>query len=143
MVIAVNKLLSSVTKNPTPRVEAHRIRRVTFEINATATLYPALTPVAFANDTLEWVVWAFAGSATEADHIKGFMWPDGILLSTTEQVVGLVMTEGKCSRHDVQAARPSGETEGNLDTSLRQDHLHVRGLYIDDLADILYDGLDT
>lgn len=81
------------------------------------------------------------GSDDETDHIKGFLWPNAATLEKSggDDVVAHVLVRGRVSRHDVQAVRPAGESEGDLDTALRDD-LALRGLDVEDLDQLRYDS---
>lgn len=92
------------------------------------TLTP-LTPVTFNTSTSKWVVWA-NGGANGTGTIKGFVWPNPVVLSGTGDVLGQVVTSGQINFGDV--VLPGGETLANLKIAcrdgLRQIGIDMEGL---------------
>lgn len=96
-----------------------------------AETYPRGTPMAFDTSNVGWVVWTDSG-ANGTGTIKGFMNEDTITTDTADNKVASIMTEGRILHDDVPV--PSGETQDNLDTALKND-LMGRGLYVSRLVD--------
>lgn len=92
------------------------------------TLVPGL-PVARNSSTGKWVVWANAG-ANETNIIRGFIWPDDVVLDASDEVLGNLMLGGTLHRDDVVI--PGGETQGNLDIALASG-LRERGFIVQGL----------
>ena len=88
------------------------------------------TPVAYDTSTNNWVVWAQAGT-NEANLIKGFVWPDPIVLHATNEMIGNVMIMGSLHRADV--VLPVGETSGNLDAALQDKIIKEQGFIVEGL----------
>lgn len=96
------------------RARADHIQPKTFA-SGSGTL-ERLTPVAFNTSSTKWVVWTNGGS-NGTGTIKGFIWPDPVVLSASGEVLGNVMTAGLIHFADIVV--PYGETSGNLKTALR------------------------
>jgi len=114
MALNPNELFSSASVAALKRVEAKTIQPKTFA-SGSGTL-AALTPVAFNTSTGFWVVWT-NGGANGTGTIKGFVWPDAVVLDSDEEVLGNVLLEGKIHYADI--ALPDGETAANLKGALR------------------------
>lgn len=77
-----------------------------------------------------------AGVDDDRWKIVGFLWPNTLLLSTTEEVLGEIMTEGRLNASDV--ALPAGMTQNLLTAALRGDEpygsMRAKGFNIEGLA---------
>lgn len=114
MALNPNELFASNTVSALKRVEAKTIQPKTFA-SGSGTL-AQLTPIAFNTSTGFWVPWT-DGGANGTGTISGFVWPDEVVLDSDDEVMGNVLLEGKVHYDDI--ALPSGETEANLKTALR------------------------
>lgn len=70
---------------------------------------------------------------TERDQIRGFVWPDEVVLVSGKEVLGQVMLAGKVHYDDI--VLPDGEVEADLKTALR-DGPRDRGLHIQGLDQV-------
>lgn len=76
---------------------------------------------------------ATAGEATNETHIiRGFIYPDSVVLDVDEEVLGNVMLEGKLHFDDI--VLPTGETAANLKDACRSG-LRERGLIVQGLTE--------
>lgn len=112
---------------PNLRVDAKTILPKTLAAEAGAALLPVLTPMAFNTSTNQWVVWTNAG-VNGTGTISGFLWPDEAQLDASDEVLAQMLMEGKVHHDDVPV--PSGETQGNLTTALKDVTLREKGIYI-------------
>ena len=123
-----NDLRVAGTAHPQPlRASAEAIRPGTFAAGS-GTLAP-LTAVAFNSSTNKWGVWATGGSNDTAT-IRGFVWPDPVVLDSDEEVLGQIMVKGRLHIDDVPAV---GGTADQIKTALRATAL-ARGFIIDGLT---------
>lgn len=91
-----------------------------------------LTPVAYNTSTNKWVAWdAYGGNDVET--IRGFVYPEAIVLDATNDVIGVVMTEGNIHYDDI--ALPTGEVEADLKAAL-QSGVKDRGFNIQGLINV-------
>lgn len=75
-----------------------------------------------------------AGVSAGGRHIiKGFVYPDSVVLSASGEVLGQVLKRGVVRYADI--VLPSGETQANLDAALKDGPL-ARGLIIKGLAGV-------
>lgn len=127
MALNPNELVSSASGPSEGRTVAHRVRPKEFASGSGTLAKNA--PVAFNTSTLKWVPWV-SGGANGAGTIKGFVWPDAIVLDADEEVLGHVMLEGLIHSDDVKAA--TSESDSNVEAMLRADcralGIHVEGL---------------
>lgn len=65
--------------------------------------------------------------------VRGFIWPDDVVLDSDEEVLGQVMLEGIVHYDDI--VLPAGEVEATLKLEL-QDHARDRGLTIQGLIQV-------
>lgn len=69
-------------------------------------------------------------AAGETNKVKGFIWPDAVVLDSDEEVIGNVLLEGKVHYDDITL--PAGETAANLKGALRNgprtEGLIIQGL---------------
>lgn len=115
MALGDNELFSSNTEAAKLRVFPEGATQPkTFAVGAVTILKG--TPVAFDSVAETWKVFADAGAATETDLIRGFVWPDDIVLDAGDEVLGQVMLRGRIHRDDVQL--PAGETQANVDAAM-------------------------
>ena len=131
-----NELYSDADVSPSPRIAAKRIGPKTFA-SGSGTLAKG-TPVARSSATTFWVPWTNAGG-NQTGTIRGFVWPDDVVLDSDEEVLGQVMLEGDLHYDDIPV--PTGETAANMATALkvspgvadglpscRELGLHIQGL---------------
>jgi hypothetical protein len=59
-----------------------------------------LTPVAFNTSTLQWVPFDEGGS-NGTGTIRGFVWPDAVVLDGSDEVIGNIMLAGKVHFDDL------------------------------------------
>lgn len=85
--------------------------------------------VAYDTSTNNWVVWTQAG-INETNLIKGFVWPDDIVLHATNEVIGNVMIMGSLHRADVEL---NGETSNNMDAALQDKVIKEQGFIVEGL----------
>ena len=72
-------------------------------------------------------------AAADVNTIKGFVWPDAVVLDSDEEVIGNVLLEGKLHYDDI--ALPAGEIAANLKGALR-DGPRALGLIIQGLDQV-------
>jgi hypothetical protein len=76
-----------------------------------------------------------AGSSSFGlDRIVGFVWPEEITLSATEQVNGVIMTQGRIAYSEIAATVDPGDVT-DLDAALKSETLS-RGIIVEDLVNI-------
>lgn len=73
------------------------------------------TPVAYDTSAGKWKVWANGGS-NEVGIIRGFVWPDPIVLDATDDVLGVVMLKGMVHFDDIVV---TGGTLAQLKTAVQ------------------------
>lgn len=87
-------------------------------VSGGGTLAP-LTPVAYNTSTNKWVQWS-TGGANGTGTVKGFVWPDAVVLDDSDgdnnDVLGQVMTHGVIHFDDIPVV---GGTEAQLKTALQ------------------------
>lgn len=131
MALVVNNLAATLRRKPTLRMAANHTIVGLFAIVAGAPFLKVGTPVyrdEVAANT--WKVWVtgeaiegfvyFQGEGTRKVQVNTTPTPDeveeGILISATGEVHGVVMTDGMIHHDDV--VLPAGQTQPDLDTAL-------------------------
>lgn len=112
------------------RAIAYTVQPKTFATGSVT--LPALTPVAYNTSSGKWVVWTNSGS-NGTGTISGFVWPDAVVLSSSGDVLGNVMLEGKINFNDI--ALPSGQNLSDLKTAC-QSGPRALGLIIEGLPNV-------
>lgn len=128
MAFGDNELFTSNTPANKLRVFSRSTQPKTFAVGAVTLLKS--TPVAFDTVSNTWKVWANAG-ANEVNLIRGFVWPDDIVLDAADEVLGQVMLAGRIHAADV--ALPAGETQNNLDAALKAGLRERTGIIVEGL----------
>ncbi len=132
MAYATRELVSSITQAAKKRFWPTSIQVKSFKNIALGPTLAVGTPIAFDTSTLNWVVWAQAGT-NGTNQIRGFVWPDDVKLDATNEVMGQVMMAGKLDYADV--VLPAGETDPNLKLEL-QDNLRQFGFHVEGLPEV-------
>lgn len=129
MAFGDNELFTSNTEVPKLRIFSKSTQPKTFAVGA-VTFAPG-TPVAFDTATATWKVWADAG-INGNDLIRGFVWPDPVVLDAADEVLGQVMLAGRIHADDV--VLPGGETQNNLDAALAGGLRERTGIIVEGLV---------
>lgn len=74
-----------------------------------------LTMVAYNTSTNLWVAWTDSG-ANGTGTAKGLVWPDPIVLDSSDEQLAQVMLRGKVHRDDIPL---NSESQANVDTELQ------------------------
>lgn len=144
MTYADNELYSSTDKGDTSkRVDAEAIQPKTFASGSGDDVdpeigLPVLTPLAVNSSTHKWVPWD-ANGANDTDTIRGFLWPDKLVLDDTDDMIANVLMRGKIHYDDVLAAveERAVEVEADLLTELQNSStLRTLGILVYGLASI-------
>lgn len=104
---------SAAGKGSALRCFPQDILPVTFAAGS-GTLAP-LRAVAFNTSSNKWVPWT-NGGANGAGTIKGFVWPDAVVLDSDEEIIGQVLIQGEIHFDDIPVA---GGTLAELKTACR------------------------
>lgn len=123
MALNPRELFDSETRSAFPRTIAERVAVKEFG-QGSGTL-SVMAPLAFNTSTNKWVPFEVSGS-NGTGTIKGFVWPDEIVLDSDEEVLGQVLLRGILHEDDVLAA--TTEADGGTRTALRSG---PRGLGLD------------
>lgn len=161
MALQQKELFSGVTRKPQLRMAATVARPVVFATDAGAALLAAGTPVHF-NGT-DWVVWTAGGTPPGTiQEIMGFVYfqtaltgttqvtlatdpasgtvVEGVQLSASDEVHGVVMLKGRIHYDDI--VLPAGEMQSNLDLALLGDaSTAVENSPL--VRDLIIEGLDN
>lgn len=129
MALDPNEGFASNSVDPKLRVDALTIQPKKFASGSGT--FAELTPVAFNTSSNMWVVWTSGGS-DGTGTIKGFVWPDQVVLDGSNEVLGNVLLQGKVHYDDIPV--PAGETQNDLDTALRTGGLREAGIIIQGLT---------
>lgn len=117
-------------------VLASGVYTITFDADPQVAVVPALTgDVSGLTGGSGEAATITAGSSTFGlSKIVGFVWPDEIALSATEQVQGTVMTQGRISYLDIKETVDTADVTA-LEAALKSDALS-RGIIVEDLVNI-------
>ncbi len=128
MALEDNELFTSNTEVAKLRVFSESTQPKTFAAGA-VTFAPG-TPVAFDTVTATWKVWAEAG-INGNNLIRGFVWPDPVVLAAADEVQGQVMLAGRI--HAVDVPLPAGELQADLDAALAGGLRERTGIIVEGL----------
>ena len=129
MALGDNELFSSNTEAAKLRVFPEGATQPkTFAVGA-VTIAPG-TPVAYDTVAETWQVFE-EGGANEIDIIRGFVWPDPIVLDAADEVLGQVMLRGRIHRDDVQL--PAGELQADVDAAMQAPLRANTGIIVEGL----------
>lgn len=127
MALTTNELFqSNAGRGSQERVEVTSVQPKKFATGSST--LARLTMVAFNTSTNLWVPWTNAG-ANDTGVAKGMVWPDEIVLDSSDEVLGQVMLRGKVHRDDVPL---NSESQSNVDvelqTGMRELGIDVQGI---------------
>lgn len=128
MALGDNELFTSNTDAAKLRVSPKSVQPKTFAVGA-VTILPG-TPVAFDTVANTWQVFE-QGGANEIDIIRGFVWPDKIVLDAADEVLGQVMLSGRIHRDDV--VLPAGELQADVDAAMKAGLRENTGIIVEGL----------
>jgi len=91
----------------------------------------ALTPVAFNTSTSQWVIFA-SGGANGTGTIKGFVWPDPVVLAAGGEVLGQVLMTGRIHLNDIPIV--TGYTLAQLKTAIIASAVRNQGIIVEGMT---------
>lgn len=115
------------------QVSMHERIVAVFAVAGSATTLKRCSPVAFNTSTKFYVPWA-SGGANGTGTIVGFVWPDEVVLDTTNAVQAVIFAGGRIAYSDIAATVASGSITA-LKTELQNNALS-RGIIVEGLEDI-------
>jgi hypothetical protein len=90
-----------------------------------------LTAVAMVTATGKWVPWD-QSAATGAQIIRGFVWPDAVVLDGSDDVIGNILLEGKVHYDDLVNPDAGATTTAQWKAALRE--IHTFGLMVEGIG---------
>jgi len=138
MALKKNELYATATVSPFPRIKPTQVKVKQFATSAGAELLSVGHPVAVVTSSGDWAP-LDGNAATGEETILGFVYPDPIQLSATEEVLGQTMLGGDIHYDDVSGLGVGGSeidaTQGELDAALKEDCRKV-GIHVDGLVGV-------
>jgi len=137
MSLIKKELLQDRVQNPFPGIvpgnQAGAVQTKTFDAATGAPTYKVGTPMVL-NAAGELVAWQDTNEpgGAAATPIVAFVYPRDVTVDATNEVLGDALFYGKIRYADVLL--PSGETQGLLDTALRDPELRKQGIFVDGLS---------